>query len=217
MRRAVQCSGVALLLAAVFLGIITVRSVGGQTDGAEYAWLVSSEANLRATRSIVFNSRMGRLSLSYQSLRVWGDSTLNTAADWSLRRLGFRSWHYPKSTLMWQVPVPALLRRGGGGSFGDFGYAIGVLDEGTSPDTYIRSGWIVSAPAWGVTLLVTILAVFCWLPTVRRFRRRRSNRCLECGYDLRATPDCCPECGWRTVQLLNTEKPPAGADFDVKT
>jgi hypothetical protein len=53
----------------------------------------------------------------------------------------------------------------------------------------------LTLPHW---LLVLVFGV---LPTVRltRFiRRRRQHRegcCQTCGYDLRATPDRCPECG----------------------
>jgi hypothetical protein len=53
----------------------------------------------------------------------------------------------------------------------------------------------VSVPYW-VLLLASIL-VPGWQLKCRLFHRRQTpeRRCKTCGYDLRATPDRCPECG----------------------
>jgi len=71
-------------------------------------------------------------------------------------------------------------------SFGGFGW---LEDQG------LRA---VFAPAWFACLAAAGLPAW-HIPRDRRRRRtdRRKKRglCPTCGYDLRATPDQCPECG----------------------
>jgi hypothetical protein len=51
---------------------------------------------------------------------------------------------------------------------------------------------IVSAPHWFLAGCFLVLPVR-WVMV--RWRRRREGCCARCGYDLRGTPDYCPECG----------------------
>ncbi len=73
----------------------------------------------------------------------------------------------------------------------------------------IGSYWIMQFPIWAA------FASFAAYPVVafsRLFLRRRHSRryrlehglCVKCGYDLRATPERCPECGQNAGQLEAT-------------
>jgi hypothetical protein len=54
--------------------------------------------------------------------------------------------------------------------------------------------WTVDAPHWAPAAAFALLPVARAVPWFRR-RMRRPGLCPHCGYDLRATPDRCPECG----------------------
>jgi hypothetical protein len=60
-----------------------------------------------------------------------------------------------------------------------------------SPNGRFRA---MGAPHWSLAALFAILPAL-YLRAAIRARKRRAGLCPACGYDLRATPDRCPECG----------------------
>ncbi|HEV8290478.1 MAG TPA: hypothetical protein VGP94_01080, partial [Tepidisphaeraceae bacterium] len=58
--------------------------------------------------------------------------------------------------------------------------------------------WNLIIPFWLLTTLTAILPLFEIPLLIRAFRkslRDTHGLCLHCGYDLRASPERCPECG----------------------
>ncbi|MDP9172415.1 MAG: hypothetical protein M3O30_00925 [Planctomycetota bacterium] len=93
----------------------------------------------------------------------------------------------------------------------------GILDPKRA-DSSIRCGGFVywrgmvwqtyyhayGIPLWWFTIITGILPARSLVRRWRHSKWRGSNRCSQCGYDLRASPIRCPECG--TVRLPEFHK-----------
>jgi hypothetical protein len=87
-------------------------------------------------------------------------------------RLRFDSWENP----------PVMLY-GFGGRWASWGFGSWRFPNST----------VVAVPHWLLSLMLSALPAFWGIRAVRH--REKSGCCPSCGYDLRATPERCPECG----------------------
>jgi len=81
-----------------------------------------------------------------------------------------------------------------------FTFGRGPVTPGAATST------VTGIPLWAVALL-TAIAPVTWLarrPARRRRQRLAIGLCASCGYDLRATPDACPECGTITPPVTRS-------------
>ncbi|MDB5321223.1 MAG: hypothetical protein JWN40_2854 [Phycisphaerales bacterium] len=66
----------------------------------------------------------------------------------------------------------------------------GVIDYG-SPVAFTS----VAVPCWSVAAFLALFPAFAGIRGWFQRRRLQPGLCPSCGYDMRATPDRCPECG----------------------
>lgn len=64
-----------------------------------------------------------------------------------------------------------------------------------SPDAYAELG----VRSWVIITAFAVVPVWRGVTVIRRMRHRGNGLCSNCGYDLRATPGRCPECGTSTA------------------
>ena len=92
------------------------------------------------------------------------------------------------------VPLASLTWQSGRSSIGPV-----VVNASSSSGVTFRRWWSITSPHWYVLSATAILPALWLVRTVRRARRTFKGACPSCGYDLRATPDRCPECGQQVV------------------
>jgi hypothetical protein len=72
---------------------------------------------------------------------------------------------------------------------------MGVRAFTVHPPDHREPARVLVVSDWLVALAAAVLPAMWVGRLLRRRRRAGTGRCLHCGYDLRASPERCPECG----------------------
>jgi hypothetical protein len=89
-----------------------------------------------------------------------------------------------------------------------FGFVWLASDFGTSHDGRpLGTRQMLAVPHWSLLAAAALVPAGWGISWSARRRRRRKGLCAACGYDLRATPDRCPECGMDSPAIaLRTDR-----------
>jgi hypothetical protein len=138
------------------------------------SWIYADNLELSSgPRPVIFCSGEGRLGLLRFGTVLVGERFSHTS---------FRRGRTGSSFLQYMTEQPEshnLLR-----------FAVGRGASGN-----LGGEWWVGVPYWFLIILFTAFPLMRTMCLTRRIRRQRAGCCLACGYDLRGTPDHCPECG----------------------
>jgi hypothetical protein len=169
-RLAFSTAALASLLAAATLG---------------YYWRTSHESGAEFRRRLndghgwALNAVSGKLQWVGVAVKPAEKQVISSTGDWGASKIDFED----------EMKNPDVHRRW---SIWRFAYA--TLDQ-VRPSARVT---YVQAPFWAVVTLAAVLPG-AWVARQvqfgRRRRRAREGCCLGCGYDLRQTPQRCPECG----------------------
>ena len=182
MRRRFFTLAAAISLALCALATaLWVRSYSG-SDSVTCRWMTAADAHHTEHRGQEIQWTLGqvRFLIRHDTAYFPGQMTPDAAKpQWTYFRYGqgHAGWDAP--------PATDLLSR--------LGFAI--WETGLSTSFSDSSDRVWAAPAWLLTVAFAVLPAAWAFGAYRRRRRRQAGRCTNCGYDLRASGERCPECG----------------------
>lgn len=121
-----------------------------------------------------------------QTLTLSGSSAWGSSATLNTNYVGF-------STASGSMPLTTSVN----------GSSLTVSGSGSLVFQMDSTQLLLVIPWWFIAALTALLPATSLLRApifIRNRRRRRLNLCTNCGYDLRSSADCCPECGHRRNQ-----------------
>jgi hypothetical protein len=124
----------------------------------------------------------GRHSLVLRSERGLVRTNVSLAEPGEPRGFRHDSWSHAPGYSAWRWLGSRWWDRMG------FGHYVGGSQSGGRIDQYVF-------PYYAVVALTALLPGFVLTRWLCARRRRRAGLCRRCGYDLRASPQRCPECG----------------------
>jgi len=178
---------ISLLLCAATI-TLWIRSYSG-SDYISRGKLVHSEEQVATSHYHILTFTRGSIRLSSEDHTYYSHQitmpvhSLDAPAHWSRGRLGVGHQYW------YDLPVRTFWNRIG---FHEFSGGL----ETSFGSTSIKG---IAMPAALPTLVLAILPGLWVGRAIRKLRRHKIGLCPNCGYDIRATPQRCPECGRVTL------------------